>query len=735
MGRRVTGASSRPAPSTAIGLESDKFDAKALEVHLSHFVGVLLDKMSPRAKEHGLTSLHMDSWESGAQNWTLSFLDEFKKRRGYDARPWLLTYSGRAVESLEKSERFLWDLRMTAQELVLENHAGEVKKYAHKNGLLLSIEPYDMNPAGDLDLGAVADVPMAEFWKVGNTVNSAYSVFELSSVGHVMGKSIVSAESFTSDGGLDAYPWSLKNQGDWAFCVGINRFVFHTFAHQALGDAYKPGMAFGPYGVHWHRNQTWWPMVSAYHRYLTRCSELLRQGVTVSDVLYLTPEGTPHVFLPPDSAVEGAASVVPDKKGYGFDGCSPKILIERAEVKDGLIAFPGGTSYRVMVLPQVQTMTPALLAKIRNLVKAGATVVGNPPLKSPSLSGYPACDTEVQTLAKDLWGSLEAPAGPTKRSYGKGTIHWGGPLSPANPSPLYPDYDQTAGILKSMGVVEDFTATGPVRYGHRRTADRDIYFVSNRSGAPIKADCRFRVAAGNPELWNPVTSERRALPQFERKDGTTIIPMEFDAFQSFFVVFGGKDPAPASTDAKNFPELKPMQEISGAWDVAFDPKWGGPEKITFDTLQDWSKRPESGIKYYSGIATYRKTFQVSGLPSPVSKILLDLGTVCDMARVKLNGKDLGVVWCAPWQVEVGDALKVGENQLEIEVANRWPNRMIGDKQPADANAREVQAPPGFLGGKKIKTGRYTYSTHNPYKPKSPLLPSGLLGPVTILTTE
>jgi hypothetical protein len=368
-------------------------------------------------------------------------------------------------------------------------------------------------------------------------------------------------------------------------------------------------------------------------------------------------------------------------------------------------------------------------------VKAGATVVGNPPLKSPSLSGYPACDTEVQTLAKDLWGSLEAPAGPTKRSYGKGTIHWGGPLSPANPSPLYPDYDQTAGILKSMGVVEDFTATGPVRYGHRRTADRDIYFVSNRSGAQIKADCRFRVAAGNPELWNPVTSERRALPQFERNDGTTIIPMEFDAFQSFFVVFGGKDPAPASTDAKNFPELKPMQEISGAWDVAFDPKWGGPEKITFDALQDWSKRPESGIKYYSGIATYRKTFQVSGLPSPVSKILLDLGTVHDMARVKLNGKDLGVVWCAPWQVEIGDALKVGENQLEIEVANRWPNRMIGDKQPADANAREVQAPPGFLGGKKIKTGRYTYSTHNPYKPKSPLLSSGLLGPVMISTTK
>ena len=273
-----------------------------------------------------------------------------------------------------------------------------------------------------------------------------------------------------------------------------------------------------------------------------------------------------------------------------------------------------------------------------------------------------------------------------------------------------------------------------MRYGHRRTDDRDIYFVSNRSGAPIRADCRFRVTEGNPELWNTVTGERRALLQFERKDGKTTIPMEFDAFQSFFVVFG-KGQAPALANGKNFAETTPMQEISGAWEVAFDPKWGGPEKVTFDALQDWSKRPETGIKYYSGIATYRKTFQVSGLPSPVSKTYLNLGTVHDMARVKLNGKDLGVVWCAPWQVEITDTLKVGDNQLEIEVANRWPNRMIGDKQPADANAREVEAPPGFLGGQKIKTGRYTYCTNDPFKADSPLLPSGLLGPVSISTTK
>jgi hypothetical protein len=764
LGRRVTGAGTRPAPEAALGLECDKFDAKALEFHLDQYVGRLLGKIGTRAKAHGLTTLHMDSWESGAQNWTPALLDEFKKRRGYDARPWLLAYTGRAVESLEKSERFLWDLRLTAQELVLENHAGAVKRYGKKHGLSLSIEPYDMNPAGDLDLGAVADVPMAEFWN--NSVDSAYSCFESASIAHVMGRPVVSAEAFTSEGNLDAYPWSLKNQGDWAFCVGINRFVFHTWAHQTLGAAYKPGMTFGPYGVHWHRNQTWWPMVSAYHRYLTRCSEILRQGVTVSDVLYLTPEGAPHIFLAPPTALDGSGPLA-DKKGYGFDGCSPKLLMARAAVKDGLIAFPGGTSYRLMVLPQVETMTPALLAKIRDLVKAGATVVGTPPLESPSLSGYPECDAEVQKLAKDLWGSLEAPQTVTKRSYGKGVVHWGGEFSPpapdiqrssvsesewiwypegnpaqsapvgtryfqriahvdekkvlasataavsadneftlwingkkvsegdnfnvtvtapiasflrpgdnviavavantdANPNPagwigafdlvykdgsrevvktdgkwsaglaeatgwkqaaakpgdwkdavvlgpypmapwsrggeshtlppLYPPYDLTAAVLKGMGVVEDFTATGPVRYGHRRTNDRDIYFVANRTDAPVKADCRFRVGQGLPQLWDPVTGEMRRLPQFERAEGLTSIPMEFDGHQSFFVVFSGKNEKPLSKSEKNFPELKLGQALAGAWEVAFDPNWGGPaQPVVFGDLTDWTNHSDPGI--------------------------------------------------------------------------------------------------------------------------------------------
>ncbi len=657
-------------------------------------------------------------------------------------------------------------------------------------------------------------------------------------------------------------------------------------------------MTMGPYGVHWHRNQTWWPMVGAYHRYLTRCSHLLRQGVAVSDVLYLTPEGVPHIFQPPPSALEGSGPMA-DKKGYGFDGCSPKILMAKAAVEDGRITFPGGTSYRLLVLPQVDTMTPGLLAKIRDLVKAGATVVGTPPVKSPGLAGYPACDREVRSLATELWGGTDAPQAVTKRGCGKGFVCWGGELSPAprprdsisesawiwypegspaenappstryfqriitvdakkglasataalsadnsftlwingqkvsegdnfratvktsitsflrpganvlavsainggegaNPAgwigafdlvyqdgsrevvrtdekwaaglevqpgwerettkpsgwkdamvlgtfamapwnrggetpalpSLYPSYDLTSALLRDMGVKEDFLATGPVRYGHRRTPERDVYFLSNKTSAPIKAECRFRVGQGSPQLWDPVTGERRPLPQSTRADGVTAIPMEFDAFQSFFVVIGGKDGAPVTQGAPNFPAMKPLQEIGGPWEVVFDPKLGGPEKITFDALQDWATRPEPGIKYYSGVATYRKTF--SGTRFEKGKTWLDLGVVHDMARVRLNGQDLGVVWCAPWRVEISGALRTGENRLEIEVVNRWANRMIGDKQPGDADVRTVEFAPGLLGGQHFKAGRFTFSTSDPYRRESPLLPSGLLGPVKVL---
>ncbi len=886
MGRRSTGASTRPAPTPGVGFDHDKLDKKALEDHFDNYYGKLLKKVGPRAEQHGWTTVHLDSWEMGAQNWTPAFREEFKERRGYDPQPFFATFSGRAVTSVEVSERFLWDVRLTAQELVLENYAGHLKTLGRKHGFELSIEPYDMNPTADLDLGAVADVPMCEFWGAGFGFDSSFSCIESTSIAHTMGRPIVSAEAFTGRDQWQQYPWSMKDQGDWAFCMGINRFVYHTFAHKPLGEEFRPGMTMGPYGVHWDRGQTWWPMAGAYHEYVTRCSHLLRQGVTVSDVLYLTPEGAPHVFRAPASALNGSGPLA-DKKGYGFDGCSPTILTDRAEVQDGRIVFPGGTSYRLLVLPRFETMTPKLLEKLIELVEAGAVAYGAPPTASPSLSGYPQCDAKVQKLAQQLWGDTpsaerkmgkgriildpdanssqddddnktllpdagswiwfdegkpaqSAPAGEVRfryvwnissfdvlkaatieatadntfklkvngkqvlsgdsfhivysadilsalrkgrnsitvvagnagdspnpagflaamrLSYADGTSevigsdktwvasreegNWSaakvlgdGNMGPwnlkrgtiTNTARLYPEYAITAAVLEAMDVPEDFQSDGPIRYGHRQTEAQDIYFVSNTTDNNVKTACTFRVNQGAPQLWNPVTAEIRSLPQFTHQGQTTSLPMTFEPHQSFFVMFSRKGVSKQETvaDGVNFPEATPVATLEGAWNVSFDPKWGGPKKIAFDTLQDWTKHEARGIKYYSGIATYRKTFKLK--PQSGKRVYLDLGTVHDIARVRLNGKDLGVVWCAPWRVEITNALKSGKNALEIEVANRWPNRLLGDTKKPDRNARKVKWESGFLEGREYKTGRYTFSTA---KGPGKLLRSGLMGPVQL----
>jgi hypothetical protein len=574
---RNNGANTRPAPQPGYGFECDKFSGAAFDDHFDNYIGKLLKKVGHRKTGAGWTMLHIDSWEMGAQNWTQNFREEFRKRRGYDPQPFYPAYAGLIVGNLELTERFLWDLRLTGQELVLENHAQHFKSLGQRYGLGLSIEPYDMNPTADLDLGAVADVPMCEFWSPGY-FNTIYSCIEGASIAHTMGRPILAAEAFTAGSreNWQQYPGSMKNQGDWAFCMGINRFVYHTFAHKPLGEKHRPGMAMGPYGVHWDRGQTWWAMVPDYHRYITRCSYMLRQGVTVADVLYLTPGGAPHVFQPPLSALEGKG-ILADKRGYSFDGCSPNILIERAQVRNGRISFPEGTAYRLLVLSGFDTMLPAVLRKIEELVNAGATIVGSPPLKSPSLMDYPTCDRKLQEIAGRLWGSLDTPATLTERKYGKGRIYWGGPFSKSE-NELYPAYEATTELLADMGVPEDFTATGPIRYTHRSTENHNIYFVANKSPRAIEADCTFRDGGEKPELWIPLTGDMCLLAKYRyRENGQTTIPIRFEPYESFFVVFSRKQVEQTSSVLQeiNFPQLKPIAVVSGPWDVSFDTKWGG----------------------------------------------------------------------------------------------------------------------------------------------------------------
>jgi hypothetical protein len=736
-GSRNNGAITRPAPVPGLGFESDKFDTVALNAHLDNYVGKLLRKTGrPDSKQAGgLKRLHMDSWEMGSQNWTPHFRSEFIKRRGYDPLPFYPVYTGSIVESLEVSERFLWDLRQTSQELVLEYHATAVKKYGHKNNLGLSIEPYDMNPTADLELGNIADVPMAEFWSKGYGFNSSFSCFEATSIAHVNGKSLVPAEAFTAQDneGWKQYPGTMKNQGDWAFANGINRFVFHTFQNQVLADSLRPGMTMGPYGVHWDRNQTWWPMVGTYHQYVSRCSYLLQQGNTVADVLYLTPEGSPHVFRPPFSAIEGDA-VIPDRKGYNFDGCAPGQLY-KASVKNGRIIFPGGASYRILVLPNVKTMTPALLEKIIALVKAGAVVVGGPPVKSPGLSGYPACDVKVNELAKIIWGADEHPGKQTVHAYGKGKVIWGGALDKKIDN-LYPEYDLTAELLKSINVKPDFETDGQVRYTHRTAAGWDMYFVANRTGENIKTNATFRSVKGAPQLWDPITGVIRPLPEYKVNGSQTTIGMQFDAYQSFFIVFAKGNIASSSIN-KNFTSHKVISTLNGPWEVKFDPKWGGPASITFNKLQDWTTRPEEGIKYYSGTTVYKKVFDLPANinPNKTGRIYLDLGEINNLARIKLNGKDLGVVWTAPWRMDITASVFKKGNKLEIEVVNLWPNRLIGDSKFPDDGIKDEHWTEWLVNGQPRNSKRLTFATHNFYDEKSPLLKSGLVGPVTIQFSE
>jgi hypothetical protein len=766
-GRTSTGANTRPAPIPGLGLECDKLDKAALDAHYDAFIGSLLHEVGPHKTPAGAgwTFLHIDSWEMGSQNWTGAFREEFRRRRGYDPLPYLPTVTGRVVKSLEVSERFLWDLRLTAQELVIENHAVHLKELGRRDGFGLSIEPYDMTPCADMTLGTVADVPQGEFWLYG--FNTAHSIVEAASIAHTCGRRVVGAEAFTSSDAerWQAYPASMKALGDWAFAAGVNRIVFHRYQHQAGLDL-RPGMTMGPYGVHWERTQTWWDMVPAYHTYLARCQYMLRQGLPVADVCYLVAEGAPQVFRAPASSLRGDP---PDRLGYNFDGCAPETMQTAAAVKDGRIVFPDGMSYRVLVLPERETMTPALLRKVRDLVAAGATAVGPRPRKSPALSGFPECDTEVKSLADELWGDCDGVR-VTEHSYSRGRIVWvrgiktdasiavavptgsttkdsttwnvGAP--PLSEPAQYGDFAVVASLLERMAVLPDFASDVPLRYTHRRDGGVDIYFVANAEDRALAAECVFRAGGKVPELWDAVTGEIRDLLEFTESGGRTIVPIKFEPHQSFFIVFrksalGVKPENRAGRRDGNFRRVLETGQLDGPWEVAFDPKWNGPERIIFESLEDWSRRPEENIKYYSGSATYRKTFEMPGAPNAdaSARVWLDLGTVKNIARVRLNGTDLGVVWCAPWRVEITRAVKPKGNRLEIIVANLWPNRLIGDEQePADAEygrGGNLIRWPEWLTKKEVRPSpsRLTFATWKHFSKDSPLLPSGLLGPVSI----
>ncbi len=424
-GYTPTGAQNAPSPASGRGLECDKLSREAVEFHFNSFIKKLIEDVGPLAGK-SFVATHIDSWEVGLQNWTPKMREEFWKRRGYDLIPFLPALIGYVVESREVSERFLWDFRRTISELLLENYAGVMRELANKYGLHLTIEGYTTSLTDEFAYGGQADEPMGEFWSWGR-YGASSTCTEMASAGHTHGKRVIGAEAFPADAGERwlGYPGNIKDLADWAFCEGINRLVVHRYAFQPWLDV-KPGMTMGPWGLHYERTQTWWEQSKAWHNYLARCQFLLQQGLFVADFCLLVPEGAPQNL--------GGQSILPsltspgrpfERPGYNFDFCSSEVVY-KMKVKNGRIYLPDGMNYRFLVLPRSPRMTPKLLRKIGELIREGASVVGAPPLCSPSLEGYPDCDKEILELVKEIWGGTNPPRQLTVRRYGKGRIYWGG---------------------------------------------------------------------------------------------------------------------------------------------------------------------------------------------------------------------------------------------------------------------------------------------------------------------
>jgi hypothetical protein len=849
IGHTLTGVVNAPAPKSGEGLECDKLSREAYDAFWAGLMGKLIADVGREAGK-ALAFTHIDSWENGSQNWTPKMREEFQKRRGYDLWTWLPVMTGRVVGSVEQSERFLWDLRKTICELNDENYAGRAAELAHQHGMKLSIEAYGSGTFDDLTYAGIADMPMGEFWIGGGAMETLKA---MSSGGHVYGKKIVGAEAFTAVTEVAKWmntPSSIKALGDTAFCEGINLFVFHRYAMQPWLDR-VPGMTMGPWGIHYERTETWWEQTGPWHQYLARCNYLLQQGLYVADICYVQNECVPNGLT------------YGPRTAYAFDACPADAVLNRMKVEHGRIVLPDGMNYRLLVLTPSETMRPALLAKIKELVENGATVIGVKPRKSPSLSDYPKCDTELSRLADELWGDCDGQA-VKERSVGRGKIICG---------------KTPEAVLAEMGVAPDFqsniTAQTPTsRYIHRAADGADIYFVSNSMPRAVDTDCVFRVTGKRPELWHPDTGRIEPVAVYEEVKGGTRVPLRLDRSGSVFVVFRpdeptadpvvalthegksvigaarptGKtvvqkalygplgdaartrdvtkqaqamvdrgelsfhvarmaedgDPAfgvvktltvdftidgkPCRTSATDpqfitlvaeseppaaavlrdgsrlwveaskpghyelktasgktatveVPTVPEAVAVAGPWELSFPEGWDAPKSVTLDKLISWSQHTDKGVKHFSGTAAYKTTFQVSANTLGENRRLhLDLGDVREIAQVKLNGKDLGILWKAPFRLDVTEAVQAGDNTLEVQVTNNWINRMIGDEQlPEDSKRHQagnlVEWPKWLLEGKPSPTGRRTFTTWRHWGKDSPLAESGLLGPVTLSVTQ
>lgn len=754
VGYTDSGAKVSTASGAWQGLALDYLDHTALQSYWKQVVAPLMEISKPYIGK-SLKYLITDSWELGGVNWTASFREEFKQRRGYDPVQYLPIIAGRIVDNRETSDRFLNDLRRTIGDLVVDEHYKVFAQLAQSYGL--GIHPESGGPHGApidaIETLGVSTYPQTEFWAASlvhrSTDAERFFVKEASSTAHVYGKDIVAAEGMTSIGPQwEEAIWNdLKPAFDHAVTEGLNLLVWHEFTSSPKSTG-LPGLEYFA-GTHLNPKVTWWNQAGPFIQYINRNDFLMQQGKPVSDVLYYYGDQVPNFARLKSS---DPAQVLP---GYDYDVIDENALLHRTALKDGRIALPDGTSYRLLVLPTLQNISLPALRKIQELVAQGAIIEGEKPVQTTGLALKEDGDNQVRAIASVLWGDCNGTT-VTEHAFEKGAVFCG---------------ETGRQVLTALNVSPDFayaTKSGTVTldYVHRKSADADIYFVRNELPEPVQTEATFRVYGKVPELWHADSGKitQDAMYGFTA-DNRTQVPLWLEPYGSIFVVFrrsgarrvtsfsiNGRSIFPATgvingeiaqypnlrmttagavylyadkpgnyqiktSDGKNYrADIKTVpspQLIQGAWMVHFAAGWSAPETAEFKQLQSWTEAKDPGIRYYSGTATYEKTIQIPAqFLQPNRRVYLNLGDVREIAAVHLNGKSIGIAWKKPFRVLLNGAAKTGANYLEIEVTNLWPNRIIGDQQ----------LPP---------SQRLTHTNITKFTKDSPLMPSGLLGPVSL----
>lgn len=718
------------------GLECDKFNPAAVKLQLANWFGEVYKQVDETVVKDVLRYLHVDSWECGSQNWSQTFRDEFRQRRGYDPVPYLPVMAGVPVANATTSEAVLRDVRETIAELVKDKFYGTVAAWAKEKGVQLSAESVAPTMVSDglLHYG-LADMPMGEFWLRSPTHDKPNDMLDAISGAHIYGKNIVGAEGFTElRMAWDEHPALLKTLLDRNYALGMNRLFFHVFVHNPWLDK-KPGMTLDPIGLFFQRDQTWWKQSKAFVDYTKRCQALLQAGKPVTDIAVFTGEDVPRRAVLPDrllnvlSGLMGSERVAEESRrlknegqplrqlpagvshsanmavhddwtdplnGYAYDSYNKDALLRLTTVKDGKLQLSTGASYKLLVLPGKERMTPngdelskATIQKLKQLIKAGATVV------------VPKNASFVTDLKA---GEKEIASGEGYASLGKGKI-------------LYASY--SLGFFNNLGIEKDFMAIDRdgkkakgIAWTHRRSDDFDVYFIANGKDSARKVLLSLRTKGRVPEIWNPVDGSITEAKTWKIASGRTVMPVYLEGGTSLFLVLQKRTPVAEANKGANWSQYQPAQTLDRPWTVKFDTAYGGPLKpVIWNSLQDWSSSSDTAVRYYSGTAAYETNFVYRAAKKGES-VWLNLNKVNNLAEVFLNGKSCGIAWTAPYRVAITDAIKEGANSLRIEVTNTWANRLIGDQTLPKEKRITFTAYPFNMQGRQ-------------------LLPAGLVGPVMI----